>query len=111
MLPILPHLVCLGGERGFSKLVERTEEDSKPVMDQNYFKHALAKAILWRTAEKQFDTLDPGVYWLASLAHAVVWLAEKKGRRVGSNRMWTDRRPSPALRQAVKRFAKRLGNT
>ena len=41
----LPHLVCLGAEKNFNKLAERMEEDGEPVVDQNYFKHAVAEAI------------------------------------------------------------------
>jgi len=31
-------------EKNFNKLAERMEEEGEPIVDQNYFKHAVAKA-------------------------------------------------------------------
>jgi hypothetical protein len=98
----LPHLVCLGAEKNFNKLAERMEEDGEPVVDQNYFKHAVAKAILWRTAEKLFDTLELDGYRANSVAYAMAWLAEHSECRINLDRVWDEQRISPALCDALK---------
>lgn len=98
----LPHLVCLGAEKNFNKLAERMEQDGEPVVDQNYFKHAVAKAILWRAAEKLFDALELEGYRANSVAYAVAWLAENSKRRINLERVWNEQRISLALCDALK---------
>lgn len=98
----LPHLVCLGAEKNFVRFAERMEDDGEPEVNLDYFRHTVAKAILWRTAEKLFDTLDLEGYRANSVAYAVAWLAEKSGRRIDLNRIWNEQRLSPALCEALK---------
>ena len=98
----LPQLVCLGAEKNFVKFAERMEDDGEPPVDLNFFKHTVAKAILWRRAEKLFDMLDLEGYRANSVAYAVAWLAEKSGRRIDLNRIWNEQRLTPALCEAVK---------
>jgi hypothetical protein len=102
----LPHWVCFGAEKNFVRFAERMEEDGEPEVNQDYFRHAVAKAILWHTAEKLFDTLDLEGYRANSVAYAVAWLAEKSGRRIDLNRIWTEQRLSPALCEALKTVCK-----
>jgi hypothetical protein len=98
----LPHLVCLGAEKNFNKLAESMEENGEPVVDQNYFKHAVAKAILWRTAEKLFDALQLDGYRANSVAYAVAWMAEESGRRIDLDWIWEKQRIPPGLNEALK---------
>lgn len=101
----LPHLVCLGAEKNFNKLAERMEDEGEPVVDQNYFKHAVAKAIMWRATEKLFDALDLEGYRANSVAYAVAWLAEHSARRIDLERTWNGQRCSQALYEALKAVA------
>lgn len=98
----LPHLVCLGAEKNFVRFAERLQEDGEPEVNLDYFRQIVAKAILWRTAEKLFDTLDLEGYRANSVAYAVAWLAEKSGRRIDLNRIWNEQRVSPVLCEALK---------
>lgn len=98
----LPHLVCLGAEKNFVKLAERMEDDGDPVVDEPYFRNLIAKAILWRTAEKLFDTLKLQGYRANCVAYTVAWLANKSGHRINLPAIWKDQRLSPALCHAVE---------
>lgn len=102
----LPHFVCLGAEKNFVRFAERMEDDGEPEVNLDYFRHTVAKAILWRTAEKLFDTLDLEGYRANSVAYAVAWLAEKSGRRIDLNRIWNEQRLTPALCEALKTVCK-----
>lgn len=97
-----PHWVCLGAEKNFVRFAERMEEDGEPEVNPDYFRHTVARAILWHTAEKLFDSLDLEGYRANSVAYALAWLAEKSGRRIDLNRIWTEQRVSPALCEALK---------
>lgn len=98
----LPHLVCMGAEKNFVRFAVRLEDEGEPEVNLDYFRHAVAKAILWRTAEKLFDTLDLEDYRANTVAFAVAWLAEKSGRRIDLNRTWNEQRVSPVLCEALK---------
>lgn len=102
----LPHLVCLGAEKNFIKCAERMEDDGEPIVDLNYFHHMVAKAILWRSAEKLFDTLDLEGYRANSVAYALSWLAERSRRRTDLNRIWAEQCLSPVLCDVVKEVCK-----
>ncbi len=98
----LPHFVCLGAEKNFNKLAEGMEEDGEPVVDQNYFRQLVAKAILWRTAEKIFDGLELDGYRANSVAYGTAWLAEESEHRIDLDRIWKEQRVSVALCEALK---------
>ena len=97
----LPHFVCLGAEKNFVKLAERMEDEGEPVVDESYFKNLAAKAILWRTGEKLFDTLGLMGYRANSVAYAVAWLAHQSRHRVNLPVIWRDQRLSPELCDAI----------
>lgn len=103
----LPHWVCFGAEKNFVRFAERMEDQGEPEVNQDYFRQAVAKAILWRTAEKLFDTLDLEGYRANSVAYALAWLAEKSGRRIDLNRIWSEQRVPPGLFDVVKTVCKK----
>jgi len=98
----LPHFVCLGAEKNFVKFAENMEEDAELVVDENYFRQAVAKAILWRTAEKLFDMLELQGYRANSVAYAIAWVAEQAERRIDLDRIWREQRASLSLSTALK---------
>lgn len=98
----LPHLVCQGAEKNFVKFAEYMESAGQPEVNLDYFRHMVAKAILWRTAEKLFDTLDLDGYRANSVAYAIAWLAEESHRRIDLDRIWQEQRVSAYICDALK---------
>ena len=98
----LPHLVCWGAEKNFLKFAERMNDEGEPVIDQNHFKHMIARAILFRTTEKLFTALDLTGYRAQSVAYSVAWLAEHSGWRINLDGIWETQHLSPALCDALK---------
>jgi hypothetical protein len=96
----LPSLVCRGAEKNFLAFAERLEEDGEPTVDQDYFKHIVAKALLFRTAEKLFSTLSLEGYRANAVAYAVAWAAQRSCHRIDLDRIWSDQRV-PQLTQDV----------
>jgi hypothetical protein len=97
----LPHFVCAGAEKNFNKLAERMEEDGEPLVDANYFRHLIAKMILFRTAEKIFSGLEITGFRANSVAYAVAWLSDQSKRRLDLERVWNEQRLTPALVDAL----------
>lgn len=86
----LPHLVCRGAEKNFEAFASRLEDDGEPIVDGSFFEQVVARVILWRSAERLFDTLKLIGYRANSVAYAVAWLAERSGRRIDLERVWRD---------------------
>jgi hypothetical protein len=97
----LPHYVCRGAEKNFVKFAERIDDASIQI-DQAFFQHVVARAILWRTAERLFDALGLEGYRSHTVAYAISWLAEKSSRRIDLDRIWKDQRPSATICECLK---------
>lgn len=97
----LPHLVCRGAEKNFQAFAARLEDDGEPVVDRNFFEQVVARVILWRSAEKLFDTLGMEGYRANSVAYAVAWLAEQSGRRLDLEGIWRDQRVPATISSAI----------
>jgi hypothetical protein len=97
----LPHIVCLGNEKNFMRFAERMANDGESIVDLNYFKHLVAKAILFRTAEKLFSAMKLFQFRAQSVAYAIAWLSERSGRRINLDRIWEEQRLSDSLCEAL----------
>jgi hypothetical protein len=114
----LPHLVCRGAEKNFEQFASRLEEDGEPEVNQSFFEEVIARGILWRTAEKLFDSLKLTGYRAQSVAYAVAWVAEQSARRVDLPAIWKQQRLPDDLTavlltvcgEAHKFLSARLGN-
>jgi len=98
----LPHLTCLGAEKNFLRFAERLEEDGEPIVDQTYFQHLVAKAILYRTAENLFSLQRLEGYRANSVAYGVSWLVVQSGHRIDLKRIWEQGKVSMALGNALR---------
>jgi len=98
----LPHQVCLGAEKNFTKFAERMEAEGEPQVNADTFRHLVAKAILWRTTEKLFDTIELDGFRANSVAYSIAWLAEKSGRRIDLDQIWKDQRLTASMCETVK---------
>jgi hypothetical protein len=102
----LPHLVCKGAEKNFIEFARKHDEDGEPLVDLNYFKNVVAKAILFRTTEKLVSAQEFGGYRANIVAYTIAWLAEKSGRRIDLGRIWSEQKLSPALCEAITETSK-----
>jgi AIPR protein/Abortive infection phage resistance protein N-terminal domain len=98
----LPHLVCRGAEKNFEAFASRLEDDGEPLVDPHFFEQVVARVILWRTAEKLFDTLDLVGYRANSVAYAVAWLAERSNRGLDLATAWRQQRFPEAVESALR---------
>jgi hypothetical protein len=97
----LPHLVCRGAEKNFIEFAQRQDDEGAPLVNAHYFQHLVAKAVLWRAAEKLFSSLELPQYRAQAVAFALAWLAAKSGRRIDLNRIWNEQRVPPGLCDAI----------
>ncbi len=97
----LPHLVCRGAEKNFLEFAQRMEDDGEPQVDLNHLHYVVARAILFRTAEKLVSAQEFGGYRANIVAYTLAWLAERSDRRVDLNRIWAEQRVPQATQEAI----------
>jgi hypothetical protein len=97
----LPHLVCLGAEKNFLKFADAQEADGEPPVDEMYFRRLIAKAKLFREAEKLVSAQGLVGYRANTVAYTLAWLIEKSGRRIHLDRIWKDQRLPKGLCEAI----------
>ena len=97
----LPQFVCRGAEKNFVKFADRIDDASLQI-DQAFFQHVVARAILWKTAERLFDALGLEGYRSHTVAYAISWIAERSSRRIDLDRIWKDQRASATICECLK---------
>ncbi|GAA2475629.1 AIPR family protein [Winogradskya humida] len=100
----LPHLVSRGAEKNFRELMMRMG-DEVPVVDPSYCRRLIAKAILFKEADKVVASREFGGYKINITAYTVSRLVETVGRRIDLDRIWRDQRLTPALAHAISELS------
>lgn len=97
-----PHWVCLGSEKAFLRHAEWLADGGEPaVIDQDYFRQLVAKAILVKTAEKIFSAQQLLQFRAQSVAYTVAWFAHASEQRIDLDRIWSQQRVPPGLCEAL----------
>jgi hypothetical protein len=98
-----PHLVCRGNEKNFIAMAERHEDEGEPIVDLNFFRHLIAKAIFFRTAEKVFADCGLEGYRANSVAYAMAWLAKRSNKRINLDVIWERQCVPAGTQDAIKK--------
>ena len=98
----LPYLVCRGAEKNFIAFAERLEDDGEPEVNEDCYKQIIAKAILFRAAEKLFSALGLEGYRANTVAYALAWLATRSKHRINLTRIWDEQKVPAATQEAIK---------
>ncbi|MDL2275168.1 AIPR family protein [Desulfosarcina sp. OttesenSCG-928-G10] len=104
-----PHMVALGGQKNFkefSDTVARWESDGF-LPDVTWFKHAIAKAILFKQADKMVAALKTASK-ISVTAYLISLLSEKLGDRMDLGKIWQEQALSPPLISLLSRWAQEL---
>jgi hypothetical protein len=83
-----PHVVGKGAEKNFIEWTLARQRAGTPLPEQADFHVLVAKAILFRAAEKIVSALELGGYRANVVAYALSWLARETGGRLDLQRIW-----------------------
>ena len=102
----LPHIACRGAEKNFIALAQRHEDEGEPMVDAAYFKHLVAKMILFKTTERIVTNQTGGEIRAQVVAYTMAWLAEKSGRRIDLGQIWETQAVPETLCPAISTVGK-----
>ncbi len=102
----LPHFACRGAEKNFIALAQRHEDEGEPMVDAAYFRHLVAKMILFKVIERIVTDQTGGEIRAQVVAYTMAWLAEKSGRRIDLGQIWEKQAVPETLRPAITKVAK-----
>ncbi|PTX92316.1 AIPR family protein [Opitutus sp. ER46] len=97
----LPHHVCLGAEKNFIKFTEANLERGHPTVDEDYFHRLVAKAILFKSAEKLVGAQNYGGFRANIVTYTLAWLSHHSAQRIDLDRIWREQKLSDALAAAI----------
>ena len=71
-------------------------------MDQAYFEHLVAKALLWRTTERIVDVQAFGGYRANIVTYSIARLVYATARRINLDEVWRQQAVGPSLAEAIR---------
>jgi hypothetical protein len=96
-----PHLVCLGAEKNFIKFTASLVDKGYPLVDEDYFHRLVAKAILFKTAEKLVGAQAYGGFRAQIVTYTLAWLSHNTAQRIDLEAIWETQKVSEALCEAI----------
>ncbi|WJK32717.1 AIPR family protein [Solwaraspora sp. WMMA2065] len=97
---MLPQQVCLGAEKNFTLFSEWIDQ-RQPLVDKDYCQRLVAKAILFRQADRLVARQNFGGYKANIVAYTVAKIAHATGSRVDLDRVWREQAITPALTESL----------
>ena len=96
-----PYLVCLGAEKNFVRFTAGLAEKGYPTVDESYFHRLVAKAILFKTAEKLVGAQAYGGFRAQIVTYTLAWISHHTAQRLNLERLWNDQKLSQALSDTI----------
>ncbi len=102
----LPHFVSLGAEKNFLRFTESVIETGKQPIDEVYFQRLVAKALLFRMAEKIVSKQSYGGFRAQIVTYSLAWLSHNTAQRIDLSRIWNEQQISKTLEAAIATVSK-----
>ena len=97
----LPHMVSLGAQKNFSDYMIRMSERDQMVVNTPYFERLIAKAILFRSAERIVQQQNLGGYRANIVTYTLSLLSHATSQRIDLQSIWREQELSENLRIAI----------
>lgn len=104
----LPDKVCLGGQKNFQIFMQQLKDEPIRTPDQNWFKHLIAIAILYRAAEKKIKSMKFPAYGAQIIAYVIAGISHRTGGRIDFDLLWSKQVVSPELEKLLADWAVKL---
>lgn len=107
----VPHVVSLGAQKNFVRFMETSaalaDRASGPALDVTMFKRMIAKAIVYKAAQKTTRGMFPA-FQANVVAYTVAIISHRIGSRLDMDRVWRQQDVSPELRKQMIAWAQKV---
>ncbi|API57892.1 hypothetical protein BSL82_00080 [Tardibacter chloracetimidivorans] len=93
----LPQIVSRHGQKCYLDFMDRLEKRGSFIPDEAYFRHAMARAILFKQTERIVSRHKFGGYRANVVTYAIAWLSHHTAKRIDFDSIWSAQDISPAL--------------
>lgn len=97
----LPHHVSKGAQKNFKEFMMRLTARGKFTPDQRYFQNLVAKAILFKRAERLVDEQKFGGYRANIVTYTLSWISHHTSQRINLDEIWKQQSLPTALESAI----------
>lgn len=104
----LPHIVSRGAQKNFAEFSIALRERGGFKVDQAYFQDLVAKAVMFKQAEKVVGALKFGGYRANIVTYTLSLISHISGQRIGLEGVWDRQDISQALRAEIERLAPKI---
>lgn len=101
----LPHVVSLGAQKNFRDFTIQLAKDGMKAPDEEYFRRLVAKAILFKQAERVIGEMKWGGYRANMVTYSLALLCHLTGLRLDLDRIWREQDISAATVEAIRGIA------
>ncbi len=103
-----PHTVSKGAQTNFAEFTLGLELRPDFTPSERYFQHLVARAILFRRAEKIVSDQRFGGYRANIVAYTLAYIAFKTAQRLDLDAIWKKQKISEGLEQAIEQICHRV---
>ena len=96
-----PDVVSRGAQKNFSDFMIRLEERERVEPDRTYFERLVAKAILFRSAERIVQRQNFGGYRANIVTYTIALLSNATNQRLDLERIWREQALGETLEQVI----------
>ena len=98
--------MSLGAEKNFIRFTALLVDKGYPAVDEDYFQRLVAKAILFKTAEKLVGAQGYGGFRAQIVTYTLAWLSHSTAQRIDLETIWKEQKLSEALCDAITTVSK-----
>ncbi len=101
----LPWIVSLGAQKNFRDFTARISERKGFKADQDYFQKLVAKAILFRSAEKIVSSQNYGGYRANIVTYSLAWISFLSYQRIDLDKIWRLQSLTDMLSEVIRKIS------
>lgn len=101
----LPYLVSLGAQKNFNHFTVRLKERGAVKPEQAYFERLVAKAIMFKKAERIVSDQKFGGYRANIVTYTLGWLSHLTAQRINLDAIWKAQGITPALAEEISKLS------
>lgn len=101
-----PHIVSRGAEKNFVEFMAELLEKRPPVPDEGYFRHLIARAIMFRRTENLVQAQNYGGYRANIVTYSLAWLSHHTAQKIDFDQIWRSQTLPQALDEAIRIISK-----